>query len=133
MISSLSVSNLAYIGDAVLALKVRVFLIEAGLHQPTKLLKASNRFVSAESQAKFMKVLLENNVLNAEEISWYKRGRNYKSRSVAKNASIISYRMATGFEVLIGYWYYEDSSRFEEIFQLYCEEGVRQYGPVHLW
>ena len=54
MISSLSVSNLAYIGDAVLALKVRVFLIEAGLQQPTKLLNASNRFVSAESQAKFM-------------------------------------------------------------------------------
>lgn len=133
MISSLSTSNLAYIGDALLSLKVRVFLIEEGLHQPTKLLQASNRFVSAESQARFMKVLLSEKLLDEEELNWYKRGRNHKSRSVAKNASIISYRIATGFEVLIGFWYYQNPSRFDEIFQIYCEEVKSQYGPVYLW
>lgn len=134
MISTLTVSSLAYIGDGLLSIRVRLFLVEQGILQPTKLLNASNRFVSAQSQAKFMKTLLENDILTSEEVRWYKKGRNYKSRSIAKNASVISYRMATGFEVLLGYWYYSDlQSRIDEIFNLYCREVERQYGPVHLW
>jgi ribonuclease-3 family protein len=35
----------------------------------------------------------------------YKRGRNAKSYSSAKNASINDYRRATGFEALIGWLY----------------------------
>ncbi len=134
MISSLSISSLAYVGDGLLSIRVRLYLIEQGLQQPTKLLKASNRFVSAQSQALFMKYLLEHEVLTTEEIRWYKKGRNYKSRSIAKNASVITYRIATGFEVLWGYWYYSDlHQRIDEIFELYCREVIKQYGPVHLW
>ena len=35
----------------------------------------------------------------------YKRGRNAKSYTSAKNASIGDYRRATGFEALMGYLY----------------------------
>ena len=35
----------------------------------------------------------------------YKRGRNAKSYTSAKNASVGDYRRATGFEALMGYLY----------------------------
>ena len=43
--------------------------------------------------------------LTEEEQAIYKRGRNAKSATSAKNATIQDYRMATGFEALIGYLY----------------------------
>jgi ribonuclease-3 family protein len=35
----------------------------------------------------------------------YRRGRNAKSNTMAKNASMADYRNATGFEALMGYLY----------------------------
>ena len=49
-------------------------------------------------------------ILNEEEMAVYKRGRNHKSNTQAKNASIIDYRKATGFESLIGYLYLENKT-----------------------
>ena len=43
--------------------------------------------------------------LNEEEHAVYRRGRNTRSVSPAKNQSITDYRRATGFEALIGYLY----------------------------
>ena len=43
--------------------------------------------------------------LNEEEHAVYRRGRNAKSVSPAKNQSITDYRRATGFEALVGYLY----------------------------
>ena len=40
-----------------------------------------------------------------EERSVYKRGRNAKPHTVAKNASVNDYRKATGLEALFGYLY----------------------------
>ena len=48
--------------------------------------------------------LLKEN-LTAEEESVYKRGRNAKSYTMAKNASMSDYRKATGFEALMGFLY----------------------------
>lgn len=47
-------------------------------------------------------------MLTEEEIHVFKRGRNAKSYTSAKNASMIDYRVATGFEALIGYLYLSD-------------------------
>ena len=41
--------------------------------------------------------------LTEEESYIFKRGRNTKSATVPKNADVRDYRMATGFEALIGY------------------------------
>jgi ribonuclease-3 family protein len=44
-------------------------------------------------------------LLTPEELSAYKRGRNAKSYTRAKNATVADYRRATGFEALVGYLY----------------------------
>lgn len=54
--------------------------------------------------------------LTEEEESVYKRGRNAKSYTSAKNASISDYRRATGFEALMGYLYL--SGRYERMCEL---------------
>ena len=41
--------------------------------------------------------------LTEDEKSAYRRGRNAKASSVAKNADIHDYRSATGLEALFGY------------------------------
>ncbi len=98
-------STLAFVGDAVLSLWVRTYLVEQGYTKANDLQKRSVQFVSANAQAKFIQELLEENFLNEEETKYYLRGRNHKSASKAKNADIVTYRQATGFEALLGYWY----------------------------
>lgn len=112
---------LAFIGDAVLSLQVRVYLVEEqGVTKTKRLQKLSTKFVSANAQANFMAELLESNLLTEDELLIYKRGRNAQSKSSAKNADIISYRMATGLEALWGYLYLnEETDRLEELWSLY--------------
>ena len=55
-------------------------------------------------------------VRNKSELDVYKRGRNAKSPTMAKNASMSDYRRATGFEALMGYLYLAD--RFDRILEL---------------
>ncbi len=98
-------STLAFIGDAVLSLWVREYLVTQGLTKANDLQKKSVQYVSANAQAQFMQTLLNENFLNEEENLIYLRGRNHKSHSKAKNADVVSYRVATGFEALIGYWH----------------------------
>ena len=43
--------------------------------------------------------------LTEEELAVFKRGRNAKAVTRAKNASMSEYRRATGFEALMGYLY----------------------------
>ena len=57
--------------------------------------------------------------MSHEEIYIFKRGRNTKSHSVAKNASVIDYRRASGFEALVGYLYLiGNEERLEELMKL---------------
>jgi ribonuclease-3 family protein len=98
-------STLAFIGDAVLSLWVREYLVSLGYTKANDLQKKSIIYVSANAQAKFMLSLLEDKFLSEEETQIYLRGRNHKSSSKAKNADVVSYRIATGFEALIGYWH----------------------------
>ena len=98
--SELSPLNLAYIGDAVFELYVRIRLI-SGRESVNKLHKKAKDIVSAEAQAKMYYRLIE--MLTDEELAVIKRGRNAKSVTVAKNASISAYRHATGLEALFGY------------------------------
>lgn len=94
---------LAYIGDAVYELLIRTRVVNRGSMQVSKMHKKSAGLVKAQAQADMIKVLQEE--LTPQEQAVYKRGRNAKSASTAKNATMIDYRMATGFEALIGYLY----------------------------
>ena len=95
--------TLAYIGDAIFELVVRTVLVERKNTQPEKLHKAATKIVKAETQALMIEALKED--LTDEELAVYKRGRNAKAVTRAKNATMSEYRRATGFEALMGYLY----------------------------
>ena len=106
--------SLAYIGDAVYEVYIRSYIMHKENMPVSKLHKAATRYVSAKSQAKIVKSLMDS--FSEEELSQYKRGRNAHSYTSAKNADIVDYRMATGFEALIGYLHIKkDVKRIEEI------------------
>ena len=95
--------TLAYIGDAIYDLVIRTIVVERGNCSANHLHKKTVTYVNARVQAKMMDVLEEE--LTEEEQAVYHRGRNAKSYTSAKNASIIEYRKATGLEALCGYLY----------------------------
>lgn len=101
--STYSPLALAYIGDAVYELLIRTKVVSHGSMQVNKMHKKSASLVNAGTQAALVKVLLEE--LSEEELAVYKRGRNAKSVTMAKHATMTDYRMATGFEALMGYLY----------------------------
>ena len=94
---------LAYIGDAVYELAIRTLVMNRGNMQVNKMHKKSASLVKAQTQAELIKILEPE--LTPLEHAAYKRGRNAKSVTMAKHATMIDYRMATGFEALMGYLY----------------------------
>lgn len=95
--------TLAYIGDAAYELIVRTVLVSRANTQVNKLHHAASNLVKAETQSRMIDVLEPH--FTPEEEHIYKRGRNAKSYTSAKNASITDYRRATGFEAVMGYLY----------------------------
>ena len=94
---------LAYIGDCVFDLVIKTRVVGRGNRQVHKLHEETSHFVQASAQSFMMRAMQEH--LTAEEHAVYRRGRNARSVSPAKNQSITDYRRATGFEALIGYLY----------------------------
>ena len=95
--------TLAYIGDAIYDLVIRTIVVERGNKSANNLHKKTVTYVNARVQAKMIDAL--ESELTEEETAIYRRGRNAKSYTAAKNASIIEYRKATGLEALCGYLY----------------------------
>lgn len=102
-VKSYSPLTLAYIGDSIYDLVIKSLVINQGNKQVQKLHRETSSLVQASAQSQMMRVLQE--LLTEEEHAVYKRGRNAKSVSPAKNQSITDYRRATGFEALMGYLY----------------------------
>ena len=115
---------LAYIGDAVYELYVRSRVIEENPDMPAyKLHNKTVKYVKAHAQANSIHFMLD--MLTEEETSIYKRGRNAKSPTTAKNASLIDYRHATGLEALIGYLYISrNTARLEEIMKAAYDKAI---------
>lgn len=101
--------TLAYIGDAIFDLVIRTILVKRGNCQPNKLQQRASRLVRASAQAEMIQDLMP--FLTEEEIAVYKRGRNAKSYTKAKNATVSDYRKATGLEALMGYLYLEEDTK----------------------
>lgn len=116
---------LAYLGDAVYELAIRTFVMNHGNTQVNKMHKRTAGLVKAEAQANFYKVLEEE--LTEEEKAVYRRGRNAKSVTIAKHATMKDYRMATGFEALMGYLYLtEQMGRMAEL----LGHGLSKLGEI---
>ncbi|MBR2499841.1 MAG: Mini-ribonuclease 3 [Clostridia bacterium] len=111
--------TLALIGDGVYELYVRSVIVGRANAPAGKIHKECVKYVKAKAQADAAKLMLEN--LSEEELWIFKRGRNAKAPTVPKNADVTDYRLATGFEALIGYLYLE--GREERITEL-CKIAV---------
>lgn len=112
---------LAYIGDAVYELIIRTALVKTSHCQVEKLHKRASTLVKASAQAALIERILP--LLSEEEEHIYKRGRNAKSYTKAKNATMIDYRKATGMEALVGYLYLKKDT--ERLVDLVCE-GLKE-------
>jgi len=105
-IKSYSPLALAFMGDSIFDLIIRTSVVDSGNAPVNKLHKRATTQVSATAQAELYHSIQD--LLTEEETSIYKRGRNAKSVTTAKNASVIDYRTATGLETLMGYLYLTD-------------------------
>ena len=93
--------TLAFVGDCVFDLIIRTVIVERANRSPHDLHKLKSAIVKAKTQAELGEVLQE--YLEQEELDIYRRGRNAKSGTMAKNATVGDYRKATALETLIGY------------------------------
>lgn len=105
-IRTISPLTLAYIGDSIYDLIIRTIVVSQGNKQVNKMHKEVSAFVKAHGQVLMYEAIEEE--LTEEEKAVFKRGRNAKSYTSAKNATKIDYRKATGYEALLGFLYLED-------------------------
>jgi ribonuclease III family protein len=123
-LDSIPVSALAYLGDAIYELHIRQFYL-----QPARKINAYHQLVvskvRAESQAKSLQKLIDEQILTIAEQELIRRGRNsagHPTRSLDPEI----YQKATGFEVLLAYLYLSDSDRFQFILQYTDHETKNQ-------
>ncbi|AYD39233.1 Mini-ribonuclease 3 [Clostridium fermenticellae] len=103
-ILNLSPLVLAFVGDSIYEVFVRTYLVEENTEMSVhKLHVRTIEFVKAHAQSEFIKKIQSE--LTEEELYIFKRGRNAKSGTVPKNADVREYRLATGFETLVGFLY----------------------------
>lgn len=115
----------AYLGDSVYELLIREHFINQKLNKVNNLQKQVTKYVSAKAQAKYIKYLLDNNLLKNDEIDIVKTGRNAKVNSHPKNTDILTYKWATSLECLFGYLYIKkDNNRIEEILKIILGEEI---------
>ena len=110
-VKQINVITLAYLGDAIYEVYIREHLISTGIAKVEELQKAAIKYVSAKGQSKILAMLIDYNYLTDDELDIVKRGRNYKRESHPKNTDIITYKMSTGFETLIGYLYLNNEKK----------------------
>lgn len=115
--------TLAYVGDAVYEVVIRTVIAERANRAANELHKRAVKYVQAGAQATMITALQE--ILTEDELAVFKRGRNAKSNTSAKNASITDYRKATGFEALIGFLYLTD--QMDRVLYL-IKEGIARAG-----
>ena len=115
--------TLAFLGDCVYDIIIRTVVVERGNRAPQGLHKKKSYLVNAKTQKEIIESLQD--ILTPEEEDIYRRGRNAKSYTTAKNASVGDYRKATGFEALLGYLYLSDN--MDRVLFL-VKEGLKRIG-----
>ena len=113
---------MAYMGDNIYEKYVREYLINKGITKVGELQNESLKYVSAKSQRKHLERLIDNNFLTEEELEIVKWGRNAKGTK-NRSTDIVTYRIATGLEALIGTLYFAKKiERIEEIMKFILGE-----------
>jgi len=110
----INILQLAYLGDAVYELWVRQHLLAKGIGKLEEMHKNAVHYVQARTQAAILKRLLPE--LNETETAVVMRGRNAKGNH-PRNVDVLTYRHATAFEALVGYWYLDgQQQRMQTVF-----------------
>ena len=116
-LNSYSTASLAYLGDCIIELCVREYLVESGVSSSAELNKRALEFVRAAAQAEAMKNLLP--LLDEEENAVFHRGRNLGHTNTPRAATVAQYRAATGMEALFGYLHLAGKQeRIKELFAM---------------
>ena len=106
---------LAYLGDSVLELITRQYLLSTGVSDVGKLNAMALSYVRATAQSEAVERILPH--LGDDEMHVFKRGRNAHGVAIPKSASASQYRRATGLEALFGYLYINGmTDRMKELF-----------------
>ncbi|MFL1696243.1 Mini-ribonuclease 3 [Weissella kandleri] len=125
--------DLAYLGDAVYETFIRQHLLAQGITKPGRLQRQAKAYVSAKAHAALFELMQADHFLIDEEYEYFKRGRNANSHTKAKNTDVVTYRISTGFEALIGYLHASNQfTRLDEmmewIFKQVESGRTRHYG-----
>ena len=94
---------LAFVGDAVYTLFVREKLVANGDFKTGSLNGMAAKVVCATAQAKRAERI--STFFTTAENDVFRRARNAKKGTRAKNASVADYNASTGFEAVLGYLY----------------------------
>lgn len=113
-LTNLNTEAMAYMGDAVYEQAVREKLLREGHARVDNLHRMAVGYVRAEAQAKAINEIFPE--LSEEEQALVKRARNHKYHSKAKHADPVTYKWATAFEAIIGYYYLADEKEKLEWF-----------------
>lgn len=117
-LETVNVLVFAYLGDTIYEDYIRKYLIKKGIPYVDDLQKEAVKYVSASSQASFLKELMDKDFFTEEELCVIRRARNYKSKSHPKSCDIVTYKHATALEALIGYLELKsDKVRINEIME----------------
>lgn len=100
---SLSAHSLAYLGDAVYETVIRMVIVEQGDRSAKKMNRDAVELARASAQARLIRAIAPD--LTEEEQDIFRRGRNTNPGMRARHATMSEYRLATGFETLVGYLY----------------------------
>lgn len=124
--------TLAYLGDAVYELWVRTHLLELGHEKVRELHKQAISYVRASTQAQLLHALFPD--LDEVEQQVVLRGRNAKGGH-PKNVDVVTYRHATAFESLVGYWHLNGQIKrmlwaFDKVDGMLQEESTKEAGNV---
>ena len=121
-IEKLNTTTLAYLGDAVFEVIVREKIVTEKPGDVGRAHHTAVRYVSSAGQAKAAKAMIASGFLTEEEERIYKRARNHRTLSRPQHADPKEYKIATGFEALLGFLYLSDErQRLREI----AAEAVR--------
>ena len=121
-IRKLNTNTLAYLGDAVFEVIVREKIVREKPGDSNRSHHTAVRYVSSAGQAKAAKTMIGSGFLTEEEEQIYKRARNHRTMSRPQHADPKDYKIATGFEALLGFLYLSDErERLREI----AAEAVR--------
>lgn len=112
----MNLNQLSFLGDAVFELMVREYIISKNAVKLNSLQQLTLDYVTAKRQAYFVDILVKNEILTEKEMEIIRKGRNLKTHKSPKNCDPVTYKYATGFEVLVGYLYINDKERLNYLF-----------------